>query len=72
VKSRDEYLTRAKQRALICVGVGRFADAVAGLRADLDKRVMSSEHAMRGYKAAADAALGRSSQALTEWIKGLG
>jgi hypothetical protein len=25
---------------------------------------------MRGYKAAMDAALGRSSQALTEWIEG--
>ena len=36
MKSRDEQLTWAKQRALICVGVGRFADAVAGLRADLD------------------------------------
>jgi hypothetical protein len=51
--------------------VGRFADAVAGLRADLDKGVMSSEYAMRGYKAAMDAALGRGSQALTEWIEGL-
>jgi hypothetical protein len=71
VKSRDEQLTWAKQRALICVGVGRFADAVAGLRADLDKGAMSSEHAMRGYKAAMDAALGRGSQALTEWIEGL-
>jgi hypothetical protein len=71
VKSREEQLTWAKQRALICVGVGRFTDAVAGLRADLDKGVMSSEQAMRGYKAAADAALGRGSQALTEWIKGL-
>jgi hypothetical protein len=30
---------------------------------------MSSEQAMRGYKAAMDAALGRSSQALTEWIE---
>ena len=54
----------------MCVGVGRFADAVAGLRADLGKGVMSSEHAMRGYKAASDAALGRGSQALTEWIEG--
>ena len=36
MKSRDEQLTWAKQRALICVDVGRFADAVAGLRADLD------------------------------------
>jgi hypothetical protein len=26
---------------------------------------------MRGYKAAMDAALGRGSQALTEWIEGL-
>jgi hypothetical protein len=43
MKSREEQLTWAKQRALICVGVGRFADAVAGLRADLDKGVMSSE-----------------------------
>ena len=43
---------------------------VAGLRADLDKGAMSSEHAMRGYKAAMDAALGRGSQALTEWIEG--
>jgi hypothetical protein len=48
-----------------------FADAVAGVRADLDKGVISSEHAMRGYKAAMDAALGRGSQALTEWIEGL-
>jgi hypothetical protein len=56
--------------------VGRFADAVAGLRADLDenpltKGVVSSDRARRGYKAAADAALGRGSQALTEWIDGL-
>jgi hypothetical protein len=70
VKSREEQLTWAKQRALICVGMGRFADAVAGLRADLDKGAMSSEHAMRGYKAAMDAALGRGSQALIEWIEG--
>ena len=70
MKSREEHLTWAKQRALICVD--RFSDAVAGLRADLaenplTKGVVSSEHAMRGYKAAMDAALGRSSQALTEW-----
>jgi hypothetical protein len=32
---------------------------------------MSSDHAMRGYKAAMDAALGRGSQALTEWIEDL-
>jgi hypothetical protein len=75
MKSREEQLTWAKQRALICVDMGRFSDAVAGLRADLDenpltKGVVSSEHAMRGYKAAMDAALGRSSQALTEWIEG--
>jgi len=37
----------------------------------LTKGVISSEQAMRGYKAAMDAALGRSSQALTEWIEGL-
>jgi hypothetical protein len=75
MKSREEQLTWAKQRALICVGMGRFSDAVAGLRADLaenplTKGVVSSEHAMRGYKAASDAALGRGSQALTEWIEG--
>jgi hypothetical protein len=37
----------------------------------LTKGVMSSDQAMRGYKAAMDAALGRGSQALTEWIEGL-
>jgi hypothetical protein len=76
MKSCEEQLTWAKQRALICVDMGRLSDAVAGLRADLaenplTKGVMSSEHAMRGYKAAIDAALGRSSQALTQWIEGL-
>jgi hypothetical protein len=70
VKSREEQLAWAKQRALLCVDMGRFSDAVAGLRADLDKGAMSSEHAMRGYKAAMDAALGRGSQALTQWIEG--
>jgi hypothetical protein len=75
VKSRDEHLTWAKQRALICVDMGGFADAVAGLRADLDENpltqgLVSSDQAVRGYKAAMDAALGRGSQALTEWIEG--
>jgi hypothetical protein len=77
MKSREEQLTWAKQRALICVDMGAFAFAcaVAGLRVDLaenplTKGVISSEHAMRGYKAAMDAALGRGSQALTEWIEG--
>jgi hypothetical protein len=46
------------------------------LRADLAenpliKGIMTSDQARRGYKAAADAALGRGSQALTEWIEGL-
>ena len=76
MKSREEQLTWAKQRALSCVDVGHFSDAVAGLRADLDenpltKGVVSSDQALRGYKAAMDAALGRGSQALTEWIEGL-
>ena len=76
MKSREEQLSWAKQRALICVDMGHFSDAVAGLRADLDenplsKGVVSSDQARCGYKAAADAALGRSSQALTEWIEGL-
>jgi hypothetical protein len=76
MKSREEQLTWAKQRALISVDMGHFSDAVAGLRADLDanpltKGVVSSDQARRGYKAAADAALGRGSQALTEWIDGL-
>jgi hypothetical protein len=75
MKSREEHLTWAKQRALICVDTGAFACAVAGLRVDLaenplTKGVISSEQAMRGYKAAMDAALGRGSQALTEWIEG--
>jgi hypothetical protein len=75
MKSREEQLTWAKQRALICVDIGGLSDAVAGLRADLDeipltKGVVSSDQARRGYKAAMDAALGRGSQALTEWIEG--
>ena len=37
MKSREEQLSWAKQRALICVDMGRFSDAVAGLRADLDE-----------------------------------
>ena len=35
MKTRKEQLTWAKQRALMCVDVGHFSDAVAGLRADL-------------------------------------
>jgi hypothetical protein len=31
MKTREEQLTWAKQRALICVDMGRFSDAVAGL-----------------------------------------
>jgi hypothetical protein len=31
---------------------------------------VSSDQAVRGYEAAMDAALGRGSQALIEWIKG--
>jgi hypothetical protein len=77
MKSREEQLTWAKQRAFICVDRGGFTDAVAGLRADLDlnpltKNVMSSDHARHGYKAAMDAALGRGTQALTEWIESFG
>ena len=75
MKSREEQLTWAKQRALIYVDMGRFSDAVSGLRADLaenplTKGAMSSDRARRGYKAAIDAALGRGSQALFEWIEG--
>jgi hypothetical protein len=75
VKSREEHLTWAKQRALIHVDMGEFAHAVSGLRADLaehplTKDVMSSDQASRGFKTAMDAALGRGSQALTEWIAG--
>jgi hypothetical protein len=75
MKRREEHLSWAKQRALICVDTGDFTCAVAGLRLDLaenplTKGVISSEQALRGYKAAMDAALGRGSQALTEWIEG--
>jgi hypothetical protein len=75
MKSREEQLTSAKQRALICVDTGNFTDAVTTLRADLaenplTKGVMSSDQALRGYKAAMDAALGRGTRALTEWIEG--
>jgi hypothetical protein len=73
VKGRDEHLSRAKQRALICVDKGDFTRAVRGLRADLAKHPltegMSREQALRGFKAAMGAALGRGSQALTKWIE---
>ena len=53
MKSREEKLTWAKQRALICVDMGDFSDAVAGLRADLaenplTKGLVSSDQALRG------------------------
>jgi hypothetical protein len=74
VKSRDEHLTGAKQRALIRVSMGGFSHAVRGLRADLAEHpmtegVVSSDQALRGFKAAMEAALGRGSQALTNWIE---
>ena len=55
MKSREEQLSWAKQRALICVDMGAYA--VACLRAalaenPLPKGVMSSDYALRGYKAA--------------------
>ena len=63
MKSRGEQLTWAKQRALICVDMGHFSDAVAGLRADLAENpltngVVSSDQARHGYKTAIDAAPG--------------
>lgn len=75
MKSRDEHLSRAKQRALIRVSMGSFTHAVTGLRADLaehslTKGVVSSDQALRGFRAAMDAALGRGSQALIKWIEG--
>jgi hypothetical protein len=50
--------------------MGDFAYAVTSLRANLAehplaKGVISSDQAVRGFKAAMDAALGRGSQALT-------
>ena len=74
MKSRDEHLTGAKQRALIRVGMGAFTHTVRGLRADLaehplTKGVVSSDQALHGFKVAMDAALGRGSQALTKWIE---
>ena len=74
MKSRDEHLTGAKQRALIRVSMGAFTHAVKGLRADLNehpltKGLVSSHQARLGFKAAVDAALGRGSQALTQWIE---
>jgi hypothetical protein len=63
VKSRNEHLTWAKQRARICVDRGDFARAVAGLRADLAEHPLtegpvSTDQARRGFKVAMDAALG--------------
>jgi hypothetical protein len=58
----------------IVIDMSEFNRAVAGLRADLaeplTKGAMSSDQALLGFKAAIDAALGRGSQALTEWIAG--
>jgi hypothetical protein len=76
VKSRDEHLSGAKQRALIRVSMGGFSHAVKGLRADLAEHpltegVMSRDQALRGFRAAMDATLGRGSQALTKWIEDL-
>ncbi len=76
MKSRDEHLILAKQRALIRVSMGGFTHAVRGLRADLaehplTKGVISSEQALRGFRAAMDATLGRGSQALAKWIENL-
>ena len=72
MKSREEHLTWAKRRAHICVDIGGFAAPWRANLAEhpLTKGVVSSEQAMRGYKAAMDAALGRGSQALTQWIEG--
>ena len=74
MKDRDEHLSEAKQRALIRVSIGGFTHAVRGLRADLAEHpltegVMSREQALRGFRAAMDAALGRGSQPLTKWIE---
>ena len=76
MKSREEHLSGAKQRALIRVSMGGFTHAVRGLRADLAKHpltegLMSSDQALRGFKAAMDASLGRGSQALIKWIEDL-
>ena len=76
VKGRDEHLSEAKQRALIRVSMGGFTHAVRGLRADLaehplTKGVISSEQALRGFRASMDATLGRGSQALIKWIEDL-
>jgi hypothetical protein len=56
--------------------LARFPDVIKLMSADLaenplTKGVVFSDQARRGYKAAIDAALGRGSQALTEWIAGL-
>jgi hypothetical protein len=42
MKSLEEHLIRAKQRALVCVDMGRFTDAVAGLRADLAENPLTN------------------------------
>ena len=41
MKSRDEHLTWAKQRALVCAHRGDFTRAVRGLRADLGKHPLT-------------------------------
>jgi hypothetical protein len=56
-----EQLTWAKQRALICVDMGGFTDASY----PATKRCADTKR-----RWTRDAALGRGSQALTEWIEG--
>ena len=41
MKRREEQLTWAKHRALICVDIGRFSEAVAGFRVDLDENPLT-------------------------------
>ena len=43
MKSPEEHLAAAKQRALICVDRGGFSDAVAGLRADLAENPLTKD-----------------------------
>jgi hypothetical protein len=59
MKSREEQLIWAKQRALACVERGSFSDAVAGLRADLADNPDPRRHIQRASDARIQSGGGR-------------
>jgi hypothetical protein len=67
MKSREEHLAWAKQRALICVDTGAFACAVAGLRVDLAENRPFPSAGSSGYVPNVDLPLPRSASVV--WLR---